>query len=134
MTGVTHAEIPGMPEPGDARAAAAEQRIGRLLIATTYVAVGLLVVGVALMVADGISPLSVGPGLDLATLGSQLRALDASAFLWLGLLAVVAAPIGRVIVAGVDYARQADWLMVAIAVGILIIIAIGVGSALAVTV
>jgi len=123
----------GIPERTDARAAAAEQRIGRLLIATTYVAVGLLVLGVALMVADRISPLSVGPGLDLATLGSQLLALDPSAFLWLGLLAVVAAPIGRVIVAGVDYARQADWLMVAIAVGILIIIAIGVGSALAVT-
>ena len=131
MSGVTQG---GIPEPTDARAAAAEQRIGRLLIATTYVAVGLLVVGVALMVADGISPLSGGPGLDLATLGSQLLALDPSAFLWLGLLAVVAAPIGRVIVAGVDYARQADWLMVAIAVGILIIIAIGVGSALAVTV
>ena len=116
------------------RVVEAEHRIGRLLIAMTYVAVGLLVVGVALMVADGISPLSGGPGLDLATLGSQLLALDPAAFLWLGLLAVVAAPIGRVIVAGVAYARQADWLMVAIAVGILAIIAIGVGSALTVTV
>ena len=97
-------------------------------------AVGLLVVGVVLMIADGISPLSGGPGLDLATLGSQLVALDPAAFLWLGLLAVVAAPIGRVIVAGVAYARQADWLMVAIALGILAIIAIGVASALTVTV
>ena len=118
----------------DARAAAAEYGIGRLLIAMTYVAVGLLVVGVVLMIADGISPLSGGPGLDLATLGSQLVALDPAAFLWLGLLAVVAAPIGRVIVAGVAYARQADWLMVAIALGILAIIAIGVASALTVTV
>ena len=118
----------------DARAAAAEYRIGRLLIAMTYVAVGLLVVGVVLMIADGISTLSGGPGLDLATLGSQLVALDPAAFLWLGLLAVVAAPIGRVIVAGVAYARQADWLMVAIALGILAIIAIGVASALTVTV
>ena len=118
----------------DARAAAAEYRIGRLLIAMTYVAVGLLVVGVVLMIADGISPLSGGPGLDLATLGSQLVALDPATFLWLGLLAVVAAPIGRVIVAGVAYARQADWLMVAIALGILAIIAIGVASALTVTV
>jgi len=131
---VTDARQAGIPEPIDARAAAAEQRIGRLLIGTTYVAVGLLLVGVALMVADGISPLSGGPGLDLATLGSQLLALDPSAFLWLGLLAVVAAPIGRVIVAGVDYAHRDDWLMVAIAVGILVIIAIGVGSALTVTV
>jgi hypothetical protein len=39
-----------------------------------------------------------------------------------------------VIVAGVAYARQADWLMVAIALGILAIIAIGVASALTVTV
>ena len=131
MTDATQA---GIPEPVDARAAAAEQRIGRLLIATTYVAVGLLLVGVVLMVADGISPLSGGPGLDLATLGTQLLAPDPSAFLWLGLLAVVAAPIGRVIVAGVDYAHRDDWLMVAIAVGILVIIAIGVGSALTVTV
>ena len=132
MTGDPRAAI--NDAPSDARAAAAEYRIGRLLIAMTYVAVGLLVVGVVLMIADGISPLSVGPGLDLATLGSQLVALDPAAFLWLGLLVVVATPIGRVIAAGVAYARQADWLMVAIALGILAIIAIGVGSALTVTV
>jgi uncharacterized membrane protein len=116
------------------RTATAEHRIGQLLIAVTYIAVGLLVVGVALMIADGISPLSGGPALDLAALGSQLRALDPAAFLWLGLLTVVAAPIGRVIVAGIAYARQEDWLMVAISLGILAIIAIGVASALTVTV
>jgi uncharacterized membrane protein len=121
-------------KPSGARAAAAEQRIGRLLIAMTYVAVGLLVVGVVLMIANGISPLSSGPDLDLATLGIQVQALDPAAFLWLGLMAVVATPIGRVIVAGIAYARGADWLMVAVAIGILVIIAIGVGSALAVTV
>jgi uncharacterized membrane protein len=120
--------------PSHARAAAAEYRIGRLLIAMTYVAVGLLVVGVVLMIADGISPLSGGPGLDLATLGSQLLAPDPAAYLWLGLMVVVATPIGRVIVAGIAYAGQADWLMVAIAIGILAIIVIGVGSALTVTV
>jgi uncharacterized membrane protein len=132
MTGETQAA--NHDTQPDAQAAAAEYRIGRLLIAMTYVAVGLLVVGVVLMIADGISPLSNGPGLDLATLPSQLLALDPAAFLWLGLLAVVAAPIGRVIVAGIGYARQADWLMVAIALGILAIIAIGVASALTVTV
>jgi uncharacterized membrane protein len=115
-------------------AAAVERLIGRLLIAVTYVAVGLLVVGVSLMVADGISPLSGGPPLDLATLGGQLLALQPAAFLWLGLLAVVAAPIGRVIVAAVAYGRDADWLMVGISLGILAVIAIGVGTALTVTV
>ena len=132
MTGETHAAIQeGLP---DGQAAADERRIGRLLIGMTYIAVGLLVVGVILMIANGISPLSGGPGLDPATLGRGLLALDPNAFLWLGLLAVVATPIGRVTFAAIAYARQADWLMVAIAFGILAIIAIGVGSALTVTV
>ena len=116
------------------RTAAVERLIGRLLIAVTYVAVGLLVVGMTLMVADGISPLSGGPPLDLATLSSGLLALEPAAFLWLGLLTVVAAPIGRVTVAAVAYARDADWLMVGIALGILAVIAVGVGTALTVTV
>ncbi len=116
------------------RAAAVERLIGRLLIAVTYVAAGLLVAGVSLMVADGISPLSGGPTLELATLVSQLLVLEPAAFLWLGLLAVVAAPIGRVIVAAVAYARDADWLMVWISLAILAVIAIGVGSALTVNV
>jgi uncharacterized membrane protein len=119
--------------PAD-RSAAAERLIGRLLIAVTYVAVGLLSIGVVLMIANGISPLSVGPGLDLATLGAQLRAGQPAAFLWLGIIAVVATPIGRVIVAAVSFARDAEWLMVGIALGILAIIVVGVGSALTVTV
>jgi uncharacterized membrane protein len=123
---------PGTP-PTD-RSVAAERVIGRLLIAVTYVAVGLLTIGVVLMVADGISPLSVGPGLDLATLGSQLLAGEPAAFLWLGIITVVATPIGRVIVAAVSFARDAEWLMVGIALGILAIIVIGVASALTVTV
>jgi uncharacterized membrane protein len=116
------------------RSLAAERLIGRLLITVTYVAVGLLVIGVVLMAADGISPLSGGPSLDLDTLAAQLRALDPAGFLWLGLLAVIAAPIGRVIVAAVAYARDADWLMVGISIAILLVIAVGVASASAVTV
>ena len=115
-------------------AVAAERLIGRLLIAVTYVAVGLLSIGVVLMIANGISPLSAGPGLDVATLGAQLQAGEPAAFLWLGIIAVVATPIGRVIVAAVSFARDAEWLMVGIALGILAIIAVGVASALTVTV
>ena len=116
------------------RAAAAERLIGRLLLAVTYVAVGLLVIGVLLMVADGISPLSGGPPLDLATLGSQLLAFEPAAFLWLGFLAIVAAPIGRVVVAAVAYARDRDWLMVWISLAILVVVAVGVAAASTVTV
>lgn len=113
---------------------AVERVAGRLLIVVTYVSVALLLVGLLLMLADGISPLDGGPPLDLATLGAQLRALDPVAFLWLGLLAVIAAPIGRVIVSGVSYARAADRLMVAVSIGILVVIAVGVATALTVAV
>ena len=115
-------------------AAVAERLSGRLLIGFTYVSVGLLVIGVVLMIANGISPLDTAPGLDPATLVSSLLALDPTAYLWLGLLAVIATPIGRVIVAGVVYAADRDGTMVLISIAILIVIAIGVGSAIAVTV
>jgi uncharacterized membrane protein len=117
-----------------ARAYAAERTIGRLLIAITYVSVGLLAVGFGLMIANGISPLDAGPPLDLATLGAQLVALDPAGFLWLGLLAVIAAPVGRVIVAAVSYGRDRDWTMVAISIAILAVIVVGVVTAVAVTV
>ena len=116
---------------GARRASVAEGRIGRLLIAVTYVSVGLLTIGVALMVADAISPLAGGPSLDLATLVAQIVALEPAGFLWLGLLTVVAAPIGRVIAAAVAYARDGDATMVAIALATLVVIALGVGTALA---
>ena len=116
------------------QAFAAERIAGRLLIVVTYLSVALLAVGLALMLANGISPLDPGPSLDLATLGAQLRAFDPAAFLWVGLLAVIAAPIARVIVSGVSYARAADRLMVAVSIGILTVIAVGVATALSVAV
>jgi uncharacterized membrane protein len=116
------------------RTYAAERLIGRLLIAVTYVSVGLLTIGLVLIIADGISPTSGGPPFDAAILVSQLLALDPAGFLWLGLLTCIAAPIGRVIVAAVAYARDGDRLMVAVSVAILAVIAIGVGTALTVTV
>jgi uncharacterized membrane protein len=109
--------------------AAAERRIGRMLIAATYLSVGLLVVGVGLLLAAGVSPLAGGPGLDLATIGTMVAELDAAGFLWLGLLAVIAAPISRVALAAFAYARADDWQMVAIAIAILAIIALGIATA-----
>lgn len=112
----------------------AERRIGRLLIAITYVSVGLLTIGVGLLLWTGISPVSGGPGLDLSAIASELVALDPAGFLWLGLLVVVAAPISRVVIAAVVYLRADDWPMVAVSVGILAIIAIGIATAGAATV
>ncbi len=114
--------------------AGTERRIGRLLIAITYLSVALLTVGVGLLLGAGISPLDGGPGLNLATIGSDLVAFGPAGIMWLGLLAVIAAPISRVVLAAVAYARSGDWQMVALAVAILAVIAIGVATAGAATV
>jgi uncharacterized membrane protein len=116
------------------RSLATERRIGRLLIAMTLVAVGLLVIGAVLMVINGVEPDSGGPSFRAATLAQQITSFDAAGFLWLGLIAVIAAPIGRVIVAAVAYAREGDRLMVAISLAILLVITIGIASALTATV
>ena len=115
-------------------AATADRLSGRLLIGFTYVSVGLLVVGVALMIVHGISPLTTAPTLDPGTLVPSLLALEPEAFLWLGIAAIIAAPIGRVIVAGVLYALDRDVTMVAISILILVVLAVGVVTAIAVTV
>ena len=117
-----------------AHAPVADRLSGRLLIGFTYVSVGLLVIGVVLMIVNGISPLDAAPTLDPGTLIPSLLALEPEAFLWLGLAAVIAAPIGRVILAGAIYAVDRDMTMVAISVAILVVIVIGVATAIAVTV
>jgi uncharacterized membrane protein len=104
--------------------------IGRLLIAITYLAVVLLSVGVLLLFIDGISPLAGGPPLDLGRLVSDLVRPAPAAFLWLGILAVIATPISRVIAAAVGFGRLGDRWMVGVAVGILVVIALGVATAL----
>jgi uncharacterized membrane protein len=86
------------------------------------------------MVANGISPMSGGPALVLESIGRAVAGLQPAGFLWLGLIAVIAAPIARVIAAAIAYARDADWLMVGVSVGILVVIAVGVVSALTATV
>ena len=103
--------------------------IGRLLVWLTYVAVALLIVGVVLMFVDGISPLDPSPAFDPTTIVADITALRPVGFLWLGLLAVLIAPIARVIVAGVGFALERQWVMVLVALGILAVIAVGVVTA-----
>ena len=115
-----------MTVSGHPRSFDAERTIGRLLIGMTYVSVALLTVGVVLMLINGISPLDQSPSFDPADLLSQLAALEPVAYLWLGLVIVVAAPIARVVLAAIAYARDRDRTMVAVSVAILIVIAVAV--------
>lgn len=120
-----------VPDTGAGRGHEFDRFIGRLLILVTYVAVGLLSVGVGLLLVAGISPLAGGPPLDLGRIVADLGALAPAAFLWLGILAVIATPLSRVIAAAIGFARLGDRWMVAIALGILAVIAIGIATAIA---
>ena len=119
------------PDPGTERGREFDRFIGRLLITVTYVAVGLLCVGVVLLLAAGISPLAGGPPLDPGRVLADLGSLAPAAFLWLGILAVIATPISRVIVAAIGFARLGDRWMVGVSIAILAVIALGVVSAVA---
>lgn len=114
----------------DARRAADERVIGRLLILVTYLAVGLLVAGVSAMIVAGISPTDPAPTSDPAAILAAIRALRPEGILWLGLTVVIATPILRVIAAALAYARQGEWRMLAISIAILVVIAIGVATSL----
>lgn len=113
---------------------ATEGRIGRLLILLTYVSVTLLVVGVALLLIAGISPLAGGPAFDPATILPDVLAGAPAGILWLGLLAVIATPLSRVVASAIAYGRAGDWSMVGIAVAVLAIVASGIVAAVTGTV
>jgi uncharacterized membrane protein len=123
--------VTGVPGPDPARGREFDRFIGRLLILVTYVAVVLLLIGVLLLIAAGISPLAGGPLLDLGHLAADLVALAPSAFLWLGILAVIATPLSRVIAAAIGFARLGDRWMLGVSIGILAVIALGIASAIA---
>ena len=120
----------GRPSARPAVDAGFERRMGRLLIAVTYVAVGLLLVGVLLMAVSGISPLAGGPAFEPTTLVGDIVALRPAGFLWLGLLAVMATPVSRVAAAAIGFGRRGEPLMMLISLAILAVIGLGVAAAL----
>jgi uncharacterized membrane protein len=106
-----------------------ERTIARLLTIGTYLSIGLLIVGVVLMAVSGIGPLSGGPAFDPATLVGDLAALRPAAFLWLGLIVVIATPSARVAVSGIGYARRGERAMTIVAGLILFVIVLSVAVA-----
>ncbi len=119
-------EVKSSQEPGSL---GLERTIARLLSIGTYVAIALLVVGLALMVAAGIGPLSGGPDFDPGRLIADLGALQPAGFIWLGLVVVVATPSARVVASLVGYARRGERAMVIVAGLILIVISASVALA-----
>ena len=117
------------PRPGSgmvARAAGLEGRIARILRVGTYGAVTLIAIGVVALLAAGRSPLDVAPGLDPGRLIGDLVALRPEAFLWLGLIAVLATPAARVAVSVMGFWRAGDRAMATVAILVLLVILLGV--------
>jgi uncharacterized membrane protein len=103
-----------------------DRTIARLLTGGTYLSVGLLAVGVALMGIGGVSPLEGGPPFDPAHLPSSLAALEPSGFLWLGVVVALATPLGRVAASLFGYVAGGERRMAVIAVAILVVVFVGV--------
>jgi uncharacterized membrane protein len=106
-----------------------ERIVARLLAVGTYGSVALLAIGTALILLSGVQPLSAAPSFDPSQLGDDVLHLRAAGFLWLGLIAVVATPAGRVLASLIGYARRGERLMAVVAALILAVIALGVALA-----
>jgi uncharacterized membrane protein len=106
--------------------ASLEGRVARVLKVGTNVAVALVAVGVVLMLVNGHSPMEAAPGLDPATLLADLASLRPAAFIWLGVLVVLATPAARVLTAGIGYLRKGEREMAVVGGLILAVIALGV--------
>jgi uncharacterized membrane protein len=120
---------PGTSARGTAATASAgvEARIARLLTIGTRVSISLLAIGSVLLVAAGISPLApTWPPLDIRALPADLVALRPEAFLWLGLLVMIATPLGRVMAATFGFARAGEPRMVLLGLAVLVVIALAV--------
>jgi uncharacterized membrane protein len=109
-----------------------DARIARILMVGTRVAVAFLAVGSILLVAGGTSPLAGGwPPLDVASLPADLLALQPAAFLWLGLIAMIATPLLRVVASTWSFGRMGERRMAALGAAVLVVIALAVVAGLA---
>ncbi len=112
---------------------AMEAAVGRLLVVGTWLAMGLVLVGVVLMLASGVDPLDHGavPAFRFAEIPGQLVALRPEGFLSTGIVLIVALPIGRVIVSGLGFLAARDLRMAGISLAVLLVVLVSVVSSIA---
>lgn len=113
-------------------ATAIESLIARLLVAGTYLAMLLILIGVAGMLASSIDPMThpSPPPFDLAAIPGDLAALRPEGFLWLGIGLVIALPVGRVIVAGLGFLGTRDRRLTLVSLGVLVVVTLSVIAAI----
>jgi uncharacterized membrane protein len=117
--------------PGQDAAAAIESLVSRLLIVGTYLGIGLVLVGVAGMLAAGVNPLDADmPPFEPGNIPAQIRALDPVGFLWAGLLTFLALPVGRVVVSGVGFLAAGDRRFALISLAVFLVVVVSIVAAL----
>ena len=107
-----------------------ETTVARLLVAGTYLAMALIVAGVVLLLAAGLDPLTApAPPFDLATIPADIAALEPEGFLWLGLVVVLALPLGRVVVSGVGFLVGGDRRLALVSLLVLLVVVGSIAAA-----
>ena len=108
-----------------------DRTVGRLLTIGTNLAVLLLAIGCVLLFAYRINPLAGGPPLEPGLIVDDITHLRPAGFMWLGLLALLATPVLRVVVSLAGFVERRERTMSIVAVLILVVIALSVvvGSA-----
>ena len=112
---------------------AMEAVVARLLVVGTWLAMGLVLVGVILMLAAGVDPLDHGavPPFQLTAIPGEMLALEPEGFLWAGIVLIIALPIGRVVVSGLGFLAARDLRMAAISLAVLVVVLVSVVSSIA---
>ncbi len=120
-------------EPMRLDPAAVESVIGRALVIGTYVAMLLILLGVLGMLVNGINPMShVTPvAFDLSAIPEDILALRPEGFLWLGIVTVIALPIGRVVLAGISLLAAGERRLALVALGVLMVVIVSIIAAIA---
>jgi uncharacterized membrane protein len=103
-----------------------DQTIGRLLTIGTNIAVLLLAVGCVLLFAGQLDPMAGGPPLEPGLIVDDITHLRPAGFMWLGLLALLATPILRVVVSLIGFERRGERTMVIVSSLILVVLAASV--------
>jgi uncharacterized membrane protein len=125
----TPERIEQAPDPVEQAPDPVEQLVARLLSIGTVIAIGLLVVGSALLALRGGSALDTAPSLDVTAIPGDLVAGRPEGYLWLGLIAAIATPCARVAASLAGYVRRRERAMAVISVMILAVIALTVALA-----
>ncbi len=116
---------------GDA-AFALEAVVARLLVAGTWLAMGLVLVGVVLMLLTGVDPLAHGavPDFDAAQIPADILALRPEGFLWAGIVLIIGLPIGRVVVAGAGFLAAGARRLALVSLLVLLVVLVSIAAAL----